>query len=129
MSENSSVAPCGCVIVVRSRGAGRHGRNDHTHLTPALIINVLCQKKERKVNPQASGDEMCFTCKEDGRCLSFYRDQSVVDMRGVCSHGRGVFLSLSVIKRDRYSPPPRVKWIPMSGGGDRGGGGLEIRKY
>lgn len=41
--ENSSVAPCGCVMAGTSQGLGGVATMT-THLTPALIINVLCQK-------------------------------------------------------------------------------------
>lgn len=43
VSENSSVAPCGCVMAGTSQGLGGVAATT-THLTPALIINVLCQK-------------------------------------------------------------------------------------
>lgn len=39
-------------------------------------------------------------------------------MRGVCSLGLGGFC-----------PPPQIKWIPMSGSGDRGDDGLGLRKH
>lgn len=54
--------------------------------------------------------------------------QSVVDMRGVCSRGLRVFLSLK-LKWRLLSTTTKVKWTPMSGGGDRGDDGLGIRKY
>lgn len=67
---------------------------------------------------------MLYWQRGGGRCLSVYQRQSVVDMRGVCSRGRG---SISeIVATDHHQ---KIKWTPMSGGGGRGDDGLGIRKY
>ena len=56
VSENSSVAPCGCVMAGTSQGLGGMATNDHT---PDSRPHHQCV-----VTPQGSADEMCCTGKE-----------------------------------------------------------------
>lgn len=58
VSENSSAAPCGCVMAGTSHELGGVVAMT-THLTPALIINVWCQSG----NSLGSADDMCCTGK------------------------------------------------------------------
>lgn len=57
VSENSSAAPCGCVMADESQGLGGIAATT-TCLTPAQCV------VSKVVTPQGSGDEMCFTGKE-----------------------------------------------------------------
>ena len=93
VSENSSVAPCGCVMAGTSRGL-RGVAETTTRMTPALIINVLCRHVSKVATPQGTADVL-YWMSGGGRCLSNYR-QSVVDIQGVCLRGLGIFLSLNL---------------------------------
>lgn len=98
VSENSSLAPCGCVMAGTSHGLGG-----------PLTINVLCQKWRL-----LGGVLLCCTGKDVGvDALSIY-GQSVVDMRGVCLHGLGVFLSLKLkwwlLSTTENTMDSRVRW-------------------
>lgn len=96
-----------------------------TRLTPACIINVLCQKWRLL---GGSADEMCCTGKEVA--VDAYQPIDI-SLWWICEVSvrvaLGVFLSLklkwwllSTIKNAMDS---------MSGGEDRGDDGLGIRKY
>lgn len=60
VSENSSDAPCGCVMAGTSQGLGGVATTT-THSTPAPHHQCVVSKV---VTPQGSADEMCCTGKE-----------------------------------------------------------------
>lgn len=121
VSENSAVASCGCVKAGTSQELGGVATTT-THLTPALIINVLCQKwwllralQMRCAELVKRWWQMLITlsvCGWYARCLIAW------PWGDFCPS----------IWKGGYCPPRQVKWTPMSGGGDRGDDGLWIRK-
>lgn len=95
----------------------------HTWLPPS---SSMCGV--RVVTPQGSADEMCCTGKEV--VVDAY--QSIkVSLWGICEVSVRVALEYFCPSNwnGGYCPPPKIKWIPMSGGGDRGDDEVGIRKY
>ena len=121
VSENSSVAPCGCVMAGPSRGL-RGVAETTTLMTPALIINVLCQKWRL-----LRALQMCCTGWEV--VVDAY--QTIVSLWWICKVSVCVVLEYFCpsIWNGVYCPTPKIKRFPMSGGEDRGDDGLGIRKY
>lgn len=101
--------------------ARRLGHNDHT---PDSRPHHQCVVS-KGVTPQGSADDMC--CKEvvvDAyQCIN-------ISLWWICEVSVRVALEYfcPLNWNGGYCPPPKGKWTPMSGGGDRGDDGLGIRK-
>lgn len=103
--------------------ARRRGHNDHT---PDSRPHHQCVVS-KVVTPQGSADDMCCTGKEvvvDAyQCIN-------ISLWWICEVSVRVALEYfcPLNWNGGYCPPPKGKWTPMSGGGDRGDDGLGIRK-
>lgn len=116
MSENSSAAPCGCVMAGASQGLAGVAATT-TCLTPAQCV------VSKVVTPQGSADEMCCTGKEV--VVDAYQSINI-SLWWICEVSVRMVLEYFCPSN---CPPSKVKWTPMSRGRDRGDGGLGIRKY
>lgn len=122
---------CGCVMAGTSQGLGGVAANDHT--PDSRPSSSMCCVKSGGSSGLCRWDVLYWFLKKKRKkkvVVDAYQSSNV-SLWWICEVSVRVAFKYFCPSNSNggYCPPPKVKWTPMSGGGDRGDDGLGIRKY